>query len=99
MYPLPPEFAGRADALLQSLATVEPDATVRRVVARIESALHDAAPDLDVVLQHARAAAAHATSFVELEDLHRELAATGKTLEQWGVTLAPEESRSGSSRP
>ncbi|MEB2285857.1 MAG: hypothetical protein B6D46_16450 [Polyangiaceae bacterium UTPRO1] len=43
--------------MLQSLATVEPDATVRRAVERIESALYDAAPDLDLVLQHGRAAA------------------------------------------
>lgn len=54
--------------MLQSLATVEPDATVRRAVECIESALYDAAPDLDLVLQHAPAAAS---------------AAAGATLQSW----------------
>ncbi|MCC6848418.1 MAG: mechanosensitive ion channel [Deltaproteobacteria bacterium] len=89
----PEEVASRADALLQTLASAQPDTAVRRAVERVDAELGEAAPDFDVLLQHARNAAAHASSLVELEDLHRELAASAGTLDAWSAALAGEVKR------
>ncbi|MCC6765710.1 MAG: mechanosensitive ion channel [Deltaproteobacteria bacterium] len=89
----PEEVAGQADTLLQGLATALPDAAVRRTVERVDAALRGAAPDLDLLLRHVRTAAGQSSSFVELEDLRRELAASAKIFDVWGAPLAGEVKR------
>lgn len=87
------EIARRADTLLQVVATTQPDPAARRAIERVDRALNDAEADLDLLLQHARLAAAHGSSMVELEDLHRELAAMARTFEQWDAPIAAEIKR------
>jgi hypothetical protein len=89
----PEEVAVRADGLLRALEGVVPDATVRASIARVERDLGALVPDLEGLLQNARAAVTRSTPFVELDDLERELASADATLASWEGTLGAEAKR------
>lgn len=89
----PEEIAIRNEGLLRGIDDATPSAALRATVARIEHDLGALAPDLEGLLQHARAAVARSAPFVELDDLQRELHAADTTLAGWEKTLVVEAKR------
>ena len=89
----PEEVAIRADGLARALEALPPDAAKRAAVQRIDRETAALVPDLERLLQNARAAVARSTPFVELEDLQHELAATAATLDAWEAPLGAEAKR------
>jgi len=87
------EVPTRAGTLLRRLEAFQLDPSVHSAIERIEHGLLQLTGDLDATLQRASAAVVHATPFVELEDLRRELVSGGAPLEGWEETVAGEARR------
>ncbi len=89
----PEEVAVRADRLARELESVPPAPAVREAVQQIEAELAELGPNIEMLLERARATLGRSTPFVELEDVQRELAATDAILGAWSGTLSAESKR------
>jgi potassium efflux system protein len=89
----PEEVPARSDALRRRLDAAQPGPAAQTALEHVESGLRQLGPDLDAPLEQATAALGRRASFLELEDLRRQLTAAASPLGAWEEPLVAETKR------
>jgi potassium efflux system protein len=89
----PEEVPARSDALRRRLDAAQPGPAAQTALEHVESGLRQLGPDLDAPLEQATAALGRRASFLELEDLRRQLTAAASPLGTWEEPLVAETKR------